>query len=58
MWRRRYAMLAVTERSAGQEFPAPDGYIAAVAASRGFIVVSRDTAPYEAADIAVINPWD
>jgi predicted nucleic acid-binding protein len=51
-------MLAVTERSAGQEFPAPDGYIAAVAASRGFIVVSRDTAPYEAADIAVINPWD
>lgn len=23
----------------------------------GFIVASRDTAPYEAASVAVINPW-
>jgi predicted nucleic acid-binding protein len=37
--------------------PEPDGYIAAVAASRGFIVASRDTSPYEAAGVTVINPW-
>jgi len=55
---RRYAELAVTAKSGGQGFPTPDGYIAAIAASRGFIVASRDTAPYEAAGVSVINPWE
>lgn len=55
---RRYADLAVTAKTRGQGFPTPDGYIAAIAASRGFIVVSRDTAPYEAAGVSVINPWE
>jgi predicted nucleic acid-binding protein len=55
---RRYAGLAVTAKVAGKGFPTPDGYIAAIAASRGFIVASRDTAPYEAAGIAWINPWE
>jgi toxin FitB len=54
---RRYAELAVTARAAGRGFPTPDGYIAAIAASRGFMVASRDTAPYEAACVSVINPW-
>lgn len=54
---RRYADLAVTARNGGRGFPTPDGYIAAVAASRGFIVASRDTSPYEAAGVKVINPW-
>lgn len=54
---RRYAELAVTARNGGRGFPTPDGYIAAIAASRGFIVASRNTAPYEAASVAVINPW-
>jgi hypothetical protein len=54
---RRYAELAVTARSCGRGFPTPDGYIAAIASSRGFIVASRDTAPYEAAGVSVINPW-
>jgi predicted nucleic acid-binding protein len=49
--------LPVTARSGGRGFPTPDGYIAAVAASRGFIVASRDTSPYEAAGVTVINPW-
>ena len=52
-----YAELAVTAKIAGRGFPTPDGYIAAIAASRGFIVASRDTAPYEAASVMVINPW-
>ena len=54
---RRYAELAVTAKSGGRGFPTPDGYIAAIAASRNFIVASRDTAPYEAAGVSVINPW-
>ena len=55
---RRYAELAVLARTSGRGFPTPDGYIAAIAASRSFIVASRDTAPYEAAGVSIINPWD
>ena len=55
---RHYADLAVKARTGGRGFPTPDGYIAAIAASRGFIVASRDTAPFEAAGVSVINPWD
>jgi toxin FitB len=54
---RHYAELAVTAKTAGRGFPTPDGYIAAIAASRGFIVASRDIAPYEAGKVSVINPW-
>ena len=55
---RRYAELDVTARTSGRGFPTPDGHIAAIAASRGFTVAPRDTAPYEAAGIPVINPWE
>ena len=54
---RRYSELAATARKVGRGFPTPDGYIAAIAASRGFIVASRDTSPYEAGGLQVINPW-
>jgi len=54
---RHYADLAVAARNGGRGFPTPDGYIAAIAASRGFIVASRDTSPYKAAGVRVINPW-
>ena len=53
---RHYADLAVVAKVSGRGFPTPDGYIAAIAASRGFIVASRDTAPYETARVSVINP--
>jgi toxin FitB len=55
---RHCADLAVTAKTRGRGFPTPDGYIAAIAASRGFIVASRDVAPYEAAGVPVINPWN
>jgi len=55
---RRYAELAVMARTGGRGFPTPDGYIAAIAASRGFIVASRDTAPFQAAGVPIINPWE
>ena len=54
---RHYADLAIVAKVSGRGFPTPDGYIAVIAASRGFIVASRDTAPYEAARVTVINPW-
>lgn len=54
---RCYAELAVKAKAAGRGFPTPVGYIAAIAASRGFAVASRDTAPYEAALVTVISPW-
>jgi predicted nucleic acid-binding protein len=55
---RHFAELAVAARLAGKGFPTPDGYIAAIAASRGYGVATRDIAPYVAAGVAVINPWD
>ena len=54
---RHYAEMAVMAKTNGRGFPTPDGYIAAIAASRSFIVASRDTAPFEAAGIPIINPW-
>jgi len=54
---RRYADLAVKARSAGRGFPTPDGYIAAIAASHGFAVATRDTSAFDAAGLAVIDPW-
>jgi toxin FitB len=55
---RRYAELAVMAKTSGRGFPTPDGYIAAIAASRGFIVASRDMAPFEASGVPTINPWN
>ncbi|MDN3525314.1 type II toxin-antitoxin system VapC family toxin [Halomonas sabkhae] len=55
---RQYAELAATAREAGRGFPVPDGYIAAIAVSQGYQVASRDTAPFEAAAVDVMNPWE
>lgn len=54
---RAYAELAVAAKTRGRGFPIPDGYIAAIAVSRGFIVASRDAAPFAAAGVPVIDPW-
>jgi predicted nucleic acid-binding protein len=54
---RHYTALAVAARNAGRGFPTPDGYIAAIAASRGFIVAARDRSPYEAVGLRVVDPW-
>jgi predicted nucleic acid-binding protein len=55
---RHYAGLAVKARAAGKGFPTPEGYIAAMAAARGFTVATRDVAPFQAAGVAVIDPWE
>lgn len=54
----KYAELAMKARTAGRGFPVPDGYIAAIAVSQGYQVASRDMAPFEAANVKVINPWE
>jgi len=55
---RKYADLAVAARSAGRGFPVPDGYVAAIAASQGYRVASRDMAPFAAANVDAVNPWE
>ena len=55
---RHYAGLAAKARIAGKGFPVPDGYIAAIAAAKGFHVASRDTTPFRAAGVPVIDPWE
>ena len=55
---RCYAHLAATARHNGRGFPTPDGYIAAIAVARDFLVASRDVAPYLAAGLDVLNPFE
>ena len=52
-----YAELMAKARKAGSTVAAVDGYIAAIAAANGFSVATRDTRPFEAAGVTVINPW-
>ena len=53
-----YAVLRARARAEGKAIAPTDGYIAATAATHGLIVATRDTAPFEAAGLAVINPWN
>ncbi|WP_282784599.1 type II toxin-antitoxin system VapC family toxin [Nocardia sp. CC201C] len=52
-----YAHIMSTARAAGLAISPPDGMIAATASAAGFAVATRDTAPFEAAGVPVINPW-
>lgn len=52
-----YAELIAKARIAGLAVGAADGYIAAIAAANALVVATRDTGPFEAASITVINPW-
>ncbi|MBJ7415975.1 MAG: type II toxin-antitoxin system VapC family toxin [Niveispirillum sp.] len=53
-----YAALRARARSSGQAIGVADGYIAAIAAEHDFAVATRDTAPFLAAGLTVINPWE
>ena len=52
------AALRARARAQGKAIAPSDGYIAATAASHGLIVATRDTYPFEAAGLTVINPWN
>lgn len=53
-----YADLMAGARSAGIPPSTGDGLIAAIAMANGMTVATRDIAPFEAAGIPVINPWN
>jgi toxin FitB len=52
-----FARLMSTARAAGLAIGTADGMIAATAAAAGFIVATRDTTPFEAAGVPIIDPW-
>ena len=52
-----YAELMAKARAAGLTIASADGYIAAIAAANGLAVATRDTGPFAAAGVKVINPW-
>jgi len=54
---RQHATLAVNAKRGGHGLPVPDGYIAAIAASHGFAIATRDHRPFEKAGLRVIDPW-
>ena len=53
-----YAELMSQARMAGRSISTADGYIAATAAANGMIIATRDTNPFAAAGLEVINPWE
>ena len=52
-----HASLALIARQKGNGFPTPDGYIAGIAAKHGYIVASRDIAPFQSVGLDAVNPW-
>lgn len=55
---RTYADLMARARAEGKAIGKADGYIAATAAAHSLIVATRDTSPFEAGGLEVINPWE
>ena len=53
-----YAQIRARARTQGKAISPADGYIAATAATHGLMVATRDTGPFEAAGLTVINPWN
>ena len=53
-----YAPVVSRARAGGKLIFVAGGQIAAIAAVRGFTVATRDTAPFVAAGLPVISPWD
>ncbi len=55
---RAYAQLMAAARATGRAVGQADGYVAATASARGLMVATRDTSPFEAAGLQVIDPWN
>jgi toxin FitB len=51
------ARIRAKVKASGKAIGVADGVIAALAAQRGFSVATRDTSPFEAVGVPVINPW-
>jgi toxin FitB len=55
---RFYSELMVGARVSGKAIGIADGLIAAIAAERDLVVATRDTSPFKAAGLKVLNPWN
>lgn len=53
-----YAELMAKARAAGLAIGVSDGYIAATAVANGMMVATRNMAPFAAAGVSIINPWE
>lgn len=51
------ARIAAEAEKAGMPMGQADAQIAAIASTHGFAIATRDVAPFQAAGLAVINPW-
>jgi predicted nucleic acid-binding protein len=54
---RAHAALVARARTNGCALSIADAEIAAIATVRGFAVATRDTAPFTAAGVPIIDPW-
>jgi predicted nucleic acid-binding protein len=52
-----YGALVAAARAVGRTVGVTDGQIGAIADVRGFTVATRDTTPFVALGIPVLNPW-
>lgn len=52
-----FARLLAAARTRGHAIGKADGYIAATASVRGYSVATRDTSPFHAAGLSVVDPW-
>lgn len=52
-----YAQIRADAKVQGKAVAAADGYIAATARQHRLTVATRDTGPFLAAGVAVLNPW-
>lgn len=52
-----YAEVIAKAASTGQAISTADAFIAATALTHGLAVATRDTSPFEAAGVTVIDPW-
>lgn len=53
-----FALVGSRAAAKGYSISVADCQIAAIAAVHGFAVATRDTAPYLAAGVPIINPWE
>ena len=54
---RAYATLVARARAKGVALSVADAQIAAIATVRGFAVATRDTTPFVAAGVPIVDPW-
>ena len=53
-----YADLMARAKAGRKAIGKADGYIAATASARGLMVATRDSSPFQAAGLKMVNPWE